>query len=252
MEVINPNEIGSKISTLISEAREKFVAISPYIDIKTWKKIITNIERAVKRGVKVEVYYRDINDRRDYDMLLKLGVYLYQINGLHTKMYFNEKQMIVTSMNFYEYSDLNTKEIGILYDDQSSYGKLLIYFQQHICLFEDETSMSQRTVYQQRSALYDFLSAELLDERIHLNEDKIYCSTVLKPFAVKIFYDRINIVGHDYLDKGIVRRMSKALKKGASKFDVISSINEWTIIINHTEMEDILAIIKDIRGYGIS
>lgn len=38
MEIINPNEIGSKISTLVIESKTRFIAVSPYIELKSWKK----------------------------------------------------------------------------------------------------------------------------------------------------------------------------------------------------------------------
>ena len=58
MEIINPNEIGSKISTLIIEAKEKFVAVTPYINIRNWKKITTNIQKAGSRfqDIQVDIY----------------------------------------------------------------------------------------------------------------------------------------------------------------------------------------------------
>ncbi|MDF3078022.1 MAG: hypothetical protein K0S09_1911 [Sphingobacteriaceae bacterium] len=46
MEVINPNEIGVKISTLIAEANKSFIAVSAYINLSQWKKIIVNLEKA--------------------------------------------------------------------------------------------------------------------------------------------------------------------------------------------------------------
>lgn len=43
-------------------------------------------------------------------------VYLKFHENLHTKCYLNDTKMIITQMNFYEYSMMNNKEIGVLYD----------------------------------------------------------------------------------------------------------------------------------------
>mgnify|MGYP000542252909 CR=1 FL=1 len=57
MKIINPNEIGSKISTLISESNQTFCAVTPYLDLSKWKKILINLENAVKRNIKITFYF---------------------------------------------------------------------------------------------------------------------------------------------------------------------------------------------------
>ena len=106
MQVVNPNKIGAKISTLISESNEKFYAITPYLDLSKWSKILVNLENAIKRGVEVKFYFREIKEK-DFQVLSSLRVELNQISGLHTKLYINESETIVSSMNLYEYSDLH-------------------------------------------------------------------------------------------------------------------------------------------------
>ena len=43
-------------------------------------------------------------------------VYLFFSENLHAKCYFNDTKMIITSMNFYDFSMMNNKEMGILID----------------------------------------------------------------------------------------------------------------------------------------
>jgi len=107
MEIINPNEIGAKISTLVSESKKRFIAVSPYIGLKDWKKVLLNLERAQKRNVSIDFYYREIRDE-DFHALRNIGVKLFKIPGLHTKLYFNDDEFVLTSMKIYEYSDLHS------------------------------------------------------------------------------------------------------------------------------------------------
>lgn len=43
-------------------------------------------------------------------------VELYYFENLHAKCYFNEEMMVITSMNMYEYSEVNNREMGVLID----------------------------------------------------------------------------------------------------------------------------------------
>lgn len=131
MKIINPNEIGAKISTLVSEANQKVIIVSPFISISQWKKMLINLGRAISRGVAITIYYREIRIEDKY-VLEKMGVQLFQVNGLHTKLYFNEGNAIVSSMNLYEYSDLNSIELAIDCSDPEEYNKLFEYFEKYV------------------------------------------------------------------------------------------------------------------------
>lgn len=131
MEIINSNEIGAKISTLIAESNEKFCAVTPFVRISEWKKIIISIERAKARNVSINFFVREIN-QTDYEALTKIGVEIFVIKGWHTKLYFNEKEVIISSMNLYEFSDLNSIDIAIFYKDTESYNKFYDYFLKYI------------------------------------------------------------------------------------------------------------------------
>ena len=131
MKIINPNEIGSKISTLISESQENFIVVSPYLDLSKWRKILINLENAIKRGVKIKFYFREIKDK-DFNVLNNLGIELIKIEGLHTKLYFNESEVIVSSMNLYEFSDLYSIDIAMYFNEPEEYNKIYDYFKKYI------------------------------------------------------------------------------------------------------------------------
>lgn len=131
MKIVNPNEIGAKISTLVAEATEKVILVSPYVSIHEWKKICINLEKAISKGIKVELYYRELNSDNK-NKLEELGISLFEVKGLHTKLYFNDNRVIVSSMNLYEYSDLNSIDLAINYEDPTEYDSLYSYFEKYI------------------------------------------------------------------------------------------------------------------------
>lgn len=47
------------------------------------------------------------------------NVHLYYFENLHAKCYFNEASMVITSMNIYEFSEKNNREMGVLIDREN-------------------------------------------------------------------------------------------------------------------------------------
>lgn len=131
MEIINPNEIGSKISTLILNSKEFFYAVTPFVGIHDWKKIRVNLSRAKDKGVDIKFFVREIKPQ-DLQILQALCIPVYVDKDLHTKLYLNQNEVIVTSMNLYEYSDVYSKDIALYYQATEDYKKILDYFKQHI------------------------------------------------------------------------------------------------------------------------
>lgn len=52
------------------------------------------------------------NEEQALSKIKKLS--LHYFDNLHAKCYFNEEEMIITSMNIYEYSEKNNREMGVL------------------------------------------------------------------------------------------------------------------------------------------
>lgn len=202
MKIINPNEIGTKISTLFLEAKSKIIIVSPYIKISEWKKMLVNLEQCQSKGIEIDCYYRDLHDR-DLRVLERLEVNLYQIEGLHAKLYFNESQVIVSSMNLHEYSDNNSIDIGMLYQREEEYREVFEYFEKYIkSQREDnqEASSNFLTFFKKSpkihldKALYDLdilLKHNYKEVKVTLATDYIFCGNLLPIFDVMFLSDEI-------------------------------------------------------------
>lgn len=116
MNYIEPLEISSKIMTLIDEAEEELIIVSPYVDIKDWEKMKKRLKLAVNRNIKISFYCR-ANTKQNLDPLRKIGIEPILIEDLHAKIYLNENMAIVTSQNMVLYSDTNSLDIGHYTDD---------------------------------------------------------------------------------------------------------------------------------------
>lgn len=219
MNIINPNEIGTKISTLLLEAESIFIIVSPYIKIGEWKKMLVNLDRSLKRGVKIDCYYREVNPP-DLKILKDLGINLFKVDGLHAKLYFNNNQVIVTSMNLYEYSDVNSIEIGMIYEELEEYNKLLNYFEKYIKSNVQVLSIVKETISITKDIYKDDL--DLLKEkleaqyRVKINRTKnyIFCNNLSTVFDFFFHQEEIGLKVKDRkVDQKQIKRINKALSK---------------------------------------
>ena len=102
------------IPKLIKEAEKELIIIVPYI--QTSKNVLNALWKANKRGVQIVLVYRE--DKLSNDEKSKLlaldNINLLHHPNIHCKSYYNGNLLIIGSMNLYEYSQKNNREIGIL------------------------------------------------------------------------------------------------------------------------------------------
>lgn len=103
-----------EVEKIIKEAKKKLVLISPFVQIS--KVLLERLQNASDKGVQIHLIYgKDelkLTEKKQLNSIENLKLYFYQ--NLHAKCYFNEKTMVVTSMNLYEFSDKHNREMGVL------------------------------------------------------------------------------------------------------------------------------------------
>ena len=112
---LNTALLSEWIPKLVNETERELVIIVPYI--KTSEKMYNCLYEANKRGVETTLVYRENkltdSEKAKFQSLDNLN--LMHHPNVHTKCYFNEKYLIITSMNLYEYSEINNGEMGVLF-----------------------------------------------------------------------------------------------------------------------------------------
>ncbi|MBS1571454.1 MAG: hypothetical protein JST62_03525 [Bacteroidetes bacterium] len=151
MEIIMPAEISGKIMTLIDSATEKIIIISPYNKINNWTKLKKRIAEAKNRGILIEWFVRaNVPDNNE---LRKIGVTPIEVENLHCKIYMNESQAVVTSMNLHEFSDSNSIDIGYSINIEKDYAELTKFVNTYVrkgpikAIEKIETSLPQIPQY---------------------------------------------------------------------------------------------------------
>lgn len=106
--------ISAGLEELIREAKERLYIISPYLKLSDNIKELLNDKEREKVEVRIIFGKQELNPTEmSYLQNLKY-IRLYFSKNLHAKCYLNEKKMIISSMNLYEFSQQHNREMGIL------------------------------------------------------------------------------------------------------------------------------------------
>lgn len=113
---INTRKAVASIEDLIKDAEEKLILISPYLKLSNDFKELLTYRNNKDKIITIIFGKQELNpDEMKFLESLRFVVLKYNQN-LHAKCYVNERQMIITSLNLYEFSMANNKEMGVLID----------------------------------------------------------------------------------------------------------------------------------------
>ena len=104
------------LQQLINKANEKLWLISPYLKIN--ERIKQSLEDKNRMKINIRVVYGKNELQPDENNWLKSMASIRSsfCKDLHAKCYLNENEAILTSMNLYEFSQVNNNEMGIHID----------------------------------------------------------------------------------------------------------------------------------------
>jgi phosphatidylserine/phosphatidylglycerophosphate/cardiolipin synthase-like enzyme len=99
---------------LIKAAREKLILISPFLRIN--ERIRQLIEDKDREKIDIRVVYgkNELQPEENNWLKSKASVRSSFCKHLHAKCFLNEAEALITSMNLYEFSQVNNEEMGVL------------------------------------------------------------------------------------------------------------------------------------------
>jgi phosphatidylserine/phosphatidylglycerophosphate/cardiolipin synthase-like enzyme len=105
---------------LINEADKMLYLVSPFLKLsKDFQELINSRNKHEKKTVIIYGKHELTPEQLKFLTGLR-HVYLKYHENLHAKCYVNDTKLIITSLNFYEYSMINNKEMGVIYDNTHS------------------------------------------------------------------------------------------------------------------------------------
>jgi hypothetical protein len=113
---INTRKAVSELEDLIRNAGERLILISPYLKLsKDFRQLLEY--RNNKDKITTVVFGKQELKPDEMRFLQALRFLVLKYNeDLHAKCYVNDDKMIITSLNLYEFSMANNKEMGVIID----------------------------------------------------------------------------------------------------------------------------------------
>ncbi len=107
------------IENIILKAKKHLFLISPFLQIS--KTLKERLNDCGNRGVKITIIYGKNELKESEKEVLKniKNISIYFFENLHAKAYLNENTLIVSSMNMYQFSEKNNREMSILIDKKN-------------------------------------------------------------------------------------------------------------------------------------
>lgn len=111
---LNTSKAYAVIEEIIDKANTSVVLISPYIRISD--QLFDRLKHIDKRGVRTTVVCRgkDLDTQEKGKLKQLKNLELRFDEDLHAKCFYNDNLMVITSLNLYDYSRQNNREMGIL------------------------------------------------------------------------------------------------------------------------------------------
>jgi hypothetical protein len=141
------------LQQLINKANEKLVIISPYLKIN--ERIKQSLEDKNRMKIDIRIVYGKNELHPDENNWLKSMTSIRSsfCKDLHAKCYLNENDAILTSMNLYEFSQVNNNEMGIhvekvtdpeLYKDIYEEAQRLIRISDEIVISVEKATIKEK------------------------------------------------------------------------------------------------------------
>lgn len=147
--------ISYRIDEMIKSAKDWIILASPYLQLtESFKQ---KLRKDLPRGIKV-IYREDNKGEVNFFKQLK-NCKVYKLWNLHAKCYLNENVIIVASMNLYNYSQQNNREMGfeIIKDeeDKELYEEIYNEIMDYINISVECTNESEIKIVSEKAILSD-------------------------------------------------------------------------------------------------
>lgn len=123
VQYLNTQGAYSEIENIVNRAEYKLVLMSPYIQIS--RTLLQKIFHACEhRSIDVSLICRtsDIRPEEMAAMSQIPRLEIFDLPNLHANCIYNEKALIMTSLNLFDYSQINNRDMGALITAQKDPG----------------------------------------------------------------------------------------------------------------------------------
>ena len=182
---LNTSATNYFLEELIKTASDRLILISPFLKLNERIKELLEDKNRLKIDVRV-VYGKNELQPEEINWLKDLSFIRTSFcKNLHAKCYLNEESCIITSMNLYEFSQVNNNEMGVFFsrsDDAILYRESFEEAQR-IIRISDEVRMSLEKVTASDTATIQ--NAKESNKKHKNNDNKLTSSKLAKKHKMK-------------------------------------------------------------------
>ena len=106
--------VSYRLEEIIKSAAERLVLISPFLRVNGRIKELLEDKDRLKIDVRVIYGKNELQPEENNWLESMTSIRTSYCNNLHAKCYLNENEALLTSMNLYEFSQINNNEMGII------------------------------------------------------------------------------------------------------------------------------------------
>ncbi len=110
---LNTTGVSYHLEQLLKTAKERLILISPYLQFNDRIKTILQDQDRLKRDIRLVFRDNQLNPVEQNWLRGVPGIRTFFCQNLHAKCYLNDNEAIITSMNLYEFSQVNNYEMGV-------------------------------------------------------------------------------------------------------------------------------------------
>jgi hypothetical protein len=125
--IIETTETAFLIESMLANSKDIFIIVCPFFQVHERMKRIM-VDKLSDPDFELHIVTRQTGKDK-IPWLNSSNVYISIIDNLHAKYYYNGQAAIISSMNLYEYSQVNNIEVGVYFtrDDEEQFS----FFIQH-------------------------------------------------------------------------------------------------------------------------
>lgn len=244
---LNTTGTSYHLEELIKNAKERLILISPYLQFSDRIKELLEDKNRLKIDVRI-VYGKTELKPTEISWLKELDYIRTSFcKNLHAKCYLNETTAIITSLNLYEFSQINNNEMGVLIDKQDDTRLYLDTYEeaQRLIRMSEEPLLaaeqsaptnSVAPVQPKSTKGFDKLTTAKLAEKIAMDKDE------LQDRLVKLGYVEIKGKTAFLTDKG--KQAGGELRKGQYGYFIV-----WSLDMD-IEEKDVINKIFSLFGFS--
>jgi phosphatidylserine/phosphatidylglycerophosphate/cardiolipin synthase-like enzyme len=189
---LNTSATNYFLEELIKDAKERLILISPFLKLNDRVKELLADKNRLKIDVRI-VYGKSELQPEEINWLKELTYIRTSFcKNLHAKCYLNEEMCIVTSLNLYEFSQVNNNEMGVLIqraDDNELYRDAYDEAQRIIRVSDEVRITLERIV------------DESVEKETVVSADEVSDSNVPEKLTSSKLAVKLGIKTHELMDK---------------------------------------------------